>query len=456
MPALGSEDDLPEAMPFDIGMAMLHPAASTSVSSIPSIYLHPESSDDGEFDPYDPVNLERDHPHTPSLQLNSTAEQSRGPSPDPQPERLIPQPSIFRSSPENPDSTLQQSSHSRGSESPPLNNDAEYTVPRTLLPATPIDPSRTALPNTSPVSPLSSLHRNRDEKSEQVNSISGRFENPLQLNSENQTENHGKVPSAQSNQERVYPVESTPNQSLDTHAPLVDQMLPTQEPNPNVRSTNSHGHDFRSDDQSSQVIPAQPTGERGQKLRPSSNERVRDAPSSRYAPSTHQTISTYSSSQMRNGPPPNRHVPKHLVMPTPLQNNPNFTPPQNRPQMIAQPVLPSQFGSAKVQVQVRTQPRAPYLQPPYSQSQQLFAPVQPGSTPTSNKLISSSKLRKKVSTKMITPTPDTNSRHPIVTTVSFAPPVIGFSQSPSAERPSGRSKIDKIPKRVLSKRRTDF
>jgi hypothetical protein len=64
-------------------------------------------------------------------------------------------------------------------------------------------------------------------------------------------------------------------------------------------------------------------------------------------------------------------------------------------------------------------------------------------------MAASRKLKKRVS--IIAPPSD--STPPIITTVSFAPPVIGFQTN---EKMMMHSKSEKVPKRVLSKRRTDL
>ncbi|PPQ67192.1 hypothetical protein CVT25_005793 [Psilocybe cyanescens] len=459
-PKPASEPDRTEAIPFDIGMAMLHPSASASASSIPSIYLHPETSDDSEFDPYDPVHLEREHPRTPSF--DSSAEQSRGPSPDPQPQRLIPQPTIFRNAPENPDTLRQQSPIAHDPNTPPPYSDVDLDLQHHLQPTLPIDRSRNSSrePSPGPSSrPSSASHgAHNDEAGHLKPTFTERLPHDTSISSADLRETSSdlyfvaQMPLAQSSREHVHNIGLPSVQDHDARNPhQVAQMPPARSSHEhihNIRTPALQERDFRSTNQIAQMPPTQSNGEHVQSLGPPP---VQD----RDTRSTHHTISTYTSSQMRNGPPPHRHIPKHLVMPTPLKNNSNNGFIQNPTQLPPQSFLPTQFGPTQVQVQVRAQPRVPYPQhPPYPQAQQLFAPVQSNSIRPA-KLIPSSKLRKKLSTK-ITPAPATIPPPPIVTTVSFAPPVIGHGQSSASEKLFGRSKAEKIPKRVLSKRRTDF
>lgn len=138
--------------------------------------------------------------------------------------------------------------------------------------------------------------------------------------------------------------------------------------------------------------------------------------------STHYSTSTYSSGQFQNGRrPPPRHLPKRLVMPSPL----NTGPPPNVEQTHLQPT--------------------PFNQHPSHQFGNLPMAIQ--NTRTEDvPIIRGHKLRKKTSL-IVTPTPA-----PVITTVSFVPPIIGFHRS--HERGITQSKTEVRPKKVLSKRKT--
>jgi len=174
-----------------------------------------------------------------------------------------------------------------------------------------------------------------------------------------------------------------------------------------------------------------------QPLAPSNQDRERDGKS------THHSISTHSSGQNRRSlqPPPHRHLPKRLVMPAPLNNNGVVLSSQHR---VYQPPPAARFPQ-QMQVQFRPQSQE-YLSP---SDPLLLPPILGNSRPLEPQITASRKLKKRVS--LITPPSD--STPPIITTVSFAPPVIGFQPH---EKMTMHSKSEKVPKRVLSKRRTDL
>ncbi|CAA7268004.1 unnamed protein product [Cyclocybe aegerita] len=184
----------------------------------------------------------------------------------------------------------------------------------------------------------------------------------------------------------------------------------------------------------------------------------------RDARSTHQSVSTGSSSQTRTGrPPPHRHLPKRLVMPAPLNNaaygqipNQMRSPPATAsflPPMTA--YLPPEQARASFRPQpsaypppVMTAPRPPRPMPPPQ------APIKAEDIP----MAASRKLKKRAS--MINPpkpelsAPPAVPTPPVVATVSFAPPIIGFDRSIPREKILARSQTEKIPsKKLLSKRR---
>jgi len=187
-------------------------------------------------------------------------------------------------------------------------------------------------------------------------------------------------------------------------------------------------------------LPTRPERNRvqPQPLAPSNQDRERDGKSTNYS------ISTHSSGQNRRSlqPPPHRHLPKRLVMPAPLNNNGVILSSQQR---IYQPPPPAARFPQQMQVQFRPQSQE-YLSP---SDPLLLPPILGNSRPLEPQITASRKLKKRVS--LITPSSD--STPPIITTVSFAPPVIGFQPH---EKVTRHSKSEKVPKRVLSKRRTDL
>lgn len=157
--------------------------------------------------------------------------------------------------------------------------------------------------------------------------------------------------------------------------------------------------------------------------------------------STRYSTSTYSSSQYQDGrrPPSHRYLPKHLVMPTPLNTGQALNAPAS---LHIGRVSQSQISSHVNVKQAHFQP-SPFNQHSLQRSplgNLVMAPVHQEDVPVSG----GRKLRKRAS--MLDPT---------VTTVSFAPPIIGFHSSATNERGMTRSKTEKIPmaKRLLSKRK---
>lgn len=366
-------------------MAMLRPEVSeVSESSNPSIYVHPETIHGSDFDPYDPIHLENTHSRTPSpLVHEPVLEISREPTPDPLPERLIPQPTIFRKSPEHPDILRPGSNKQVFNNMPPAAQVDSIALPtKQWLSAETQDQAQSR--NHSPLPPILSLDRN-ESTSSLLNTSAVADVKPFPTNSTNPT-----------------------------------QLPKSERSGPQIPMT----REIR--DQASLRLPT-----------------VQDHD----ARSTNQSISTYTSSQMRSGrPPPHRRVPKHLVMPAPLNpatNNPGrFLPTQTQ-----QTFPPSQFGPTKVQVQIRAQSHVPYPSGP-----QMFAP-----DPVSQEkqIASGGKLRKKLSTKFLPQKVTNIPPAPIVSNVSFAPPVIGYGPPPSFGKELGPNP-SKISARRLSKRRTDL
>lgn len=152
--------------------------------------------------------------------------------------------------------------------------------------------------------------------------------------------------------------------------------------------------------------------------------------------STHYSASIYSSSQFQNGSkPPPRHLPKRLVMPSPLNTGP---PPTAATSLHDGRVPRSQISSYVDVEQTRFQST------PLHRSGSLpVAPIQyNGNTRAKDiPIFGGRKLRKKTSI-IVAPTPA-----PVIKAVSFAPPIIGFNEK-------AQSRTEDRPKRLLSKRRT--
>jgi len=169
----------------------------------------------------------------------------------------------------------------------------------------------------------------------------------------------------------------------------------------------------------------------------------RSYPPSRYSPeragfgddhSVHPSVSSKSSSSRSSGPPSSRHVPRRLVMPAPLAQS-SAVPPQyqNRPPMAQLPPR-----------QTRHMPHSPPFAPEPMPSAQIFVKAQAQEIHLAPSGVG--KLKKRLS--LI----GTSHYPPVVTTVSFAPPIIGFN--PVSQEDEFRNKL--AHKRVLSKRRSNW
>lgn len=157
------------------------------------------------------------------------------------------------------------------------------------------------------------------------------------------------------------------------------------------------------------------------------------------AQSTSYSTSTYSSSQFqdRRKPPPNRHLPKRLVMPAPLNTGPSLTTTSLR--------VPQSQGNVK---QTHFQP-TPFNS--LHRSPLGNIPMVPthyhGNIQTGPPVTGARKLRKRASSN--TPTPAS-----VIATVSFAPPIIGLHDHTTRVKGMAHSETEKIPKKLLSKRKT--
>jgi hypothetical protein len=166
--------------------------------------------------------------------------------------------------------------------------------------------------------------------------------------------------------------------------------------------------------------------------------------------SIHQSISTLSSSQSRSvGSPRPRHIPKHLVMPAPLSQS-NMAP---QPRHIEyRNTIHSRQSHYLPARQVPSQTVEP---PPRPLERALPERKRPASTVVKAEEVSFAsakvaKLKKRVSMMSSASPP---SAPPVITTVSFAPPIIDFKNSVANDNDLQRVVMNKLgPKRVLSKR----
>ncbi|KAF9566133.1 hypothetical protein CPC08DRAFT_129425 [Agrocybe pediades] len=417
---------------FDIGMAMLQPDGLQPQT--PTIFLDPGASDEQEFDPYDPAHLELEHSRTPSPLPNPhvAPERSRRSSPEPHDHQNSSVESAGQKETldkRDDDKSASPQQHTR--EPPPYEFSVPEDVPERGQAAQAVGEPRSLSQRSSPRSNVNQdlLQENNSSRQENITTQdhAGRTSSAHHnLNNFNLTP---PLEQATSSYSRPPPPPAQPIYRQNNEHP---QNQPQNHPPPALPETDFAN--FRNP----MHPPSQPA---------SVYSRDRDVRS------THHSISTYSSSQSRNGPPPpHRRVPKHLVMPAPLNTNPmnqHSGMVNNRPQSNYMPAqIPSvpQIPSAKVQVHLRSQSHLPFPQPPtmLAHSQPMSTRPQPGS---------SNKLKKRVS-MFGSSTPSAGKQLPTpqaVTTVSFAPPIVGFSQGPYSEKAMARSKTEKLAKGMLRK-----
>ncbi|PPQ65789.1 hypothetical protein CVT24_012006 [Panaeolus cyanescens] len=177
----------------------------------------------------------------------------------------------------------------------------------------------------------------------------------------------------------------------------------------------------------------------------------------RDARSTHPSISTQASSMQRYAPP--RHQPRQLVMPTPLNTNRagqhggNQVPPpatfvrghyQQRSRQLTVPAPLAQHGAA---------PMRPIAVP--------VTPITPRAQELQMNSGKGGKLKKRASLfGSSKPPPQPVQKAPVLTTVSFAPPIIAFERGRGDEKMLLRANTERLPptsgpKRFLSKRQSN-
>lgn len=162
--------------------------------------------------------------------------------------------------------------------------------------------------------------------------------------------------------------------------------------------------------------------------------------------SVHHSISTFSSSQSNSSTSPRpRHIPKHLVMPAPLSQQ-GMT---SRPRYHTMHSRTSNYFSPQQIPLLGVEPSyRPSTFPERMGPTNTVVKVQTGGIQFSSAKVA--KLKKRVS--MITPT--SPSSPPIITTVSFVPPIIDFNGPVANANGLQHAMMNNLAhKRVLSKRR---
>lgn len=465
---------------FDIGMAMLE-EPETPLIPTPRIFLPHGTPDPAEeFNPYDPIHLENEHSRTSSpsaLTYDSSSHSSHGPgraslrelSRPPSPVRPLEVPKIAPAmrSVERP---------SKQHENPPAERNS-------------VDPPPYSIAVGGNVTVVSDDRKKRARQSTYFHMVTEtRASSPStspervslrpSIRSGPSDDSHYSHHSHRSNSERPALPPMQPVVSQGVYPTIRTQDIPPGPQqhwrDPDVRAMQSpsvqNGPPAVNQEQRSappdppKVMPMLPARRSRERLVPS-NMSIPSRDPERDGKSTHQTISTTSSGQHRSGPPPRRHVPKHLVMPTPLNNansvnaNPSSFATPHRVQPSSPPAHISSRQVPPRRAQVAFQPQAHVYYPPPSRSP-LASNVY--ISPTTKELqdiqITASRKLKKRASVVAPPSAVQIPSPPVITTVSFAPPVIGYGYPAPApvSKTVSRLKNEKIPKRVLSKRRTDL
>ncbi|KAF9477534.1 hypothetical protein BDN70DRAFT_103118 [Pholiota conissans] len=477
-----------EAMSFNIGMAMLQPEGSQESSEIsiatPRIFLPPGTLDqENDFDPYDPVHLNNEHSRTPSLIALYTPSShsshshesilSRDPSRIPSPDHSITvgHPDLRK------DPLATETIEPRKGTALSTERSGVDPPPYALLAVD--DPNAALTDDHVPLPPNSSHFRSPAQTSTSSRTTSP--ERPPSRNSRKSTVSKRStlsVPSESSHRSRRESTIQRPNPGPQP-VPMPPPALMQNAHVPNQKHRHTSDTPVQSQSRPLSMFNsdnfAQTSGSANhlqhnvppapQNTTPPptlSRDHLVSPPPSNYAKSTHPSLSTYSSNQARN--PVNRHLPKRLVMPAPLNNNMNtpssyngsslsgYTPP---PPVRLNP-LPQSYASPRQipprQVQAVFQPQ-PQVYHHHSSPSKPHPPQMPQAQEIHTAAVR--KLKKRASVM-----PPASAVHipqaPIISTVSFAPPVIGYGQNAAVDKALSRTKAEKIPKRVLSKRRTDL
>ncbi|KAF5312356.1 hypothetical protein D9619_002904 [Psilocybe cf. subviscida] len=560
------EEDYSVDAPHDIGLAMLQSESETLIIPSPQIYLpHGTSEEDLEFNPYDPVHMEKDYSRSPSplVVLYARSDRSHDSYSSYAPSRapslalshgsssheshrshrhesmtVIPPP-LPHSAPPSQDSHMSLRPDSgllpqvpnlapgrRTSEGPPagqalsrqttksmlagrsaselrvrnpeassqdfVNVDVGYQKKASLFGGTtggghhedPPPYKAVAVAPTTYTNDLHSLsqHQHRDDIRSNSSSINNNHSSYWQMN---------EIPPSDDSHEP--PPSNTLNITKSTENIYIHSVnRPGLQPPPAIAlesdsalstpGTQSQGVPR---DRSPPMLPARRSRERIQIPTPGVSaldlDHERPRPSAPIAPpiapdrdvrSLYPSSVSITSSYLRNGPPPpHRRVPKHLVMPAPLNTNQNSLLERNHIQQqtwvrfgfFEAPLPPPStvLANHQASLQAPSQPRTAKEYPTRAAAPPAFAttpvktavfvPVAPKAQDVA--VPSSRKLKKRTS---VLPPPAHPTATIVSTTVSFAPPVVGFANSPEVEKNISRMKNEKVPKRVLSKKRTDI
>lgn len=377
---------------FNIGMAMLEP--EDAPASSPLVFLsQAELPDQQDFDPYDPVNLESEHRRVPSPFVSTQPELSQS-----QASQYSPNESSTDTSSNKLD-VIQSAGHSRNDSDPPIYSEYIGDNHQLLNETTSEGQSQSSSSQTSQnPATMTGTGPTKSDTAPPLNSS----QNMSSLPSDR---NIPRAPTVTRDQD----VEVTQHISLAQTSPHI--LHPRRDGLPSLSVNHGNEPDIQS---------------------------------------THHSMLTYSSSQFQNGrkPPPPRHLPKRLVMPTPL----NTGPPLNATASLHIGGVPQGHISSHVGVkQTRFQP-SPFNQHSSPRFPLGNLPMTPmhhhENTRAEDVPVSGRKLRKRAS-MIETPTPA-----PVITTVSFAPPIIGFHHDAVNGKVIASSKTEKMPKRLLSKRKT--
>jgi len=409
---------------FQIGLAMLEDEPPVT----PRVYLQDSSGGEEEFNPYDPAHLEGDHRQTPSPLAHPHPARSREQAP-PDSHKLRRKSGSPAKKPELTSTRTDMPAHLRSSPPPyqsPVSSEDhhEHTRPNHVLPAhvqRPQDQSQSSSRNSSPGRDLPGPHE--------------------RLSSEIHRTRGGNIP-------------AVAEQTYIPPPPVVQQY---QNPAPAVVAP---------------PRPASPPRMISERISPPAPSQYS---SDRDGRSTHQSISTHSSGQTRSSrpPPSNRHVPKRLVMPAPLNtggvppsapSSGYLSPPTTNaylpPPRLAQTPQQMNFPPPRQMYPRKAYPAPRNLPPPRLLAQNYgppsaMPPVQAIVKAQEIQLGKGGKLKKRAS--MLSSIPSSKSPSPpVFTTVSFAPPIIGFNHSIADEKIIARSKTEKIVSKRLSKRRTNL
>ncbi|KAF8807764.1 hypothetical protein BYT27DRAFT_7256318 [Phlegmacium glaucopus] len=393
---------------FSIGMAMLEPEDNVPVP--PRVFRsQAELPDEQDFDPYDPVNLESDHRQVPSPLVSA------------QPEPFQSQTSQYSQNkgstgiPLNKLDVIQPAGHSRNNSDPPMYK--EYIGDED--------------DGHQPSNETPSMEQQKSQSSSQTSQTS--LSPPI---------SQGPATMNGAGLQRPNKYDNGPPLNGSQHMGF----LPPDRNTPRAPAVTR--------DQDVQVVQGMHYVLSTQTSPPILHPRQDGMPSLSVnhgnepdVQSTHYSTSTYSSSQFQNGrkPPPHRHLPKRLVMPTPL----NTGPPPNAMAPLHIGVPQSQISS-QVNVKQTRFHLSPFNQHSLPRSPLGNLPMTPmhhhGNTRAED--VGGRKLRKRAS-MIDTPTPA-----PVITTVSFAPPIIGFHHNGTNDKVIASSKTEKLPRRLLSKRNT--